>query len=415
MNGRALYNENDDFMADWLERLIEARVIAPGVVDRRSVVDLVPAELAEYTQVHLFAGLGGWSAALRAAGWPDDRQVWTWSEPCQPFSAAGKGLGFADERYLRPFVHHLVSQCRPATAFGEQVASKDGLAWRDVIQSDMEGEDYAFWCPDICSAGFGAPHIRQRLYWVAEPNDTERRTDSAGRHDRNGTDAGWPQGAGDAEGRIGARLLADANDAGSQGRVIEPGGRTTECVAGPSGVAGGVGKPHSDGQQARRFAAAAARHGRSADAAGAVGGLADSKSDGRGEEREDARRFVAGDRQEGVTAGLMPSCGSNRPHPTNGFWSNPDWLYCRDGKWRPVEPGTFPLAHGLPRGLGTSSAELRRLAEMAGLDGKSLARAKAYRVGTLGGYGNAINIEQTTEFVRAYLDGSPVQRGGTVR
>ena len=350
MNGRALYNENDDFMADWLERLIEARVIAPGVVDRRSVVDLVPAELAEYTQVHLFAGLGGWSAALRAAGWPDDRQVWTWSEPCQPFSAAGKGLGFADERYLRPFVHHLVSQCRPATAFGEQVASKDGLAWRDVIQSDMEGEDYAFWCPDICSAGFGAPHIRQRLYWVADANDaTERRTDSAGRHDRNGTDAGWPQGAGDAEGRIGARLLAD------------------------------------------------------------------SKSDGRGEEREDARRFVAGDRQEGVTAGLMPSCGSNRPHPTNGFWSNPDWLYCRDGKWRPVEPGTFPLAHGLPRGLGTSSAELRRLAEMAGLDGKSLARAKAYRVGTLGGYGNAINIEQTTEFVRAYLDGSPVQRGGTVR
>lgn len=34
--------------------------------------------------------------------------------------------------------------------------------------------------------------------------------------------------------------------------------------------------------------------------------------------------------------------------PTNGFWRNPDWIRCRDGKWRPVEPGTFPLAHGLP-------------------------------------------------------------------
>ena len=78
------------------------------------------------------------------------------------------------------------------------------------------------------------------------------------------------------------------------------------------------------------------------------------------------------------------------------------------GKWRPVEPGSFPLAHGLPRSLGKSSAELQRLAEMAGLDGKSLARAKAYRVGTLGGFGNAINIEQATEFVRVYLDGEAI-------
>ena len=334
MNGRALYNENDDFMADWLERLIEARVIAPGVVDRRSVVDLVPAELAEYTQVHLFAGLGGWPAALRGAGWPDDRQVWTWSEPCQPFSAAGKGLGFADERYLRPFVHHLVSQCRPATAFGEQVASKDGLAWRDVIQSDMEGEDYAFWCPDICSAGVGAPHIRQRLYWVAESNDAERRTDATGRNVGNRPNTGWSEGASDVEGRGAAILMADANDR----------------------------------QQTRRLASATSRHGRSANATGCL----------------------------------------DRPGPTNGFWSNPDWLYCRDGKWRPVEPGSFPLAHGLPRSLGTSSAELRRLAEVAGLDGKSLARAKAYRVGTLSGYGNAINIEQATEFVRVYLDGEAI-------
>ena len=29
-------------------------------------------------------------------------------------------------------------------------------------------------------------------------------------------------------------------------------------------------------------------------------------------------------------------------------WSRCDWLPCRDGKWRPVEPGTFPLAMGYP-------------------------------------------------------------------
>jgi DNA (cytosine-5)-methyltransferase 1 len=39
---------------------------------------------------------------------------------------------------------------------------------------------------------------------------------------------------------------------------------------------------------------------------------------------------------------------SERPGPTNGFWRAADWLRCRDGKWRPVEPGTFPLAHGTP-------------------------------------------------------------------
>jgi len=29
-----------------------------------------------------------------------------------------------------------------------------------------------------------------------------------------------------------------------------------------------------------------------------------------------------------------------------GYWRDADRPYCRDEKWRPVEPGTFPLAHG---------------------------------------------------------------------
>jgi len=54
--------------------------------------------------------------------------------------------------------------------------------------------------------------------------------------------------------------------------------------------------------------------------------------------------------------------------------------------------------------MGTLQPELRRLAEVAGLDGKSLARAKAHRIGSLKGYGNAIVAEAATEVIAAFMD-----------
>ncbi|MGA1111622.1 MAG: DNA cytosine methyltransferase [Ilumatobacteraceae bacterium] len=162
----AFYNEIDPYAAQWLRNLIAAGHIAPGVVDERSIEDIEPAELVYYTQCHFFAGIGVWSHALRLAGWPDDKPVWTGSCPCQPFSAAGKGAGFADERHLWPAFHWLIKQCRPSVIFGEQVASTDGMQWLDLVQTDLEDSGYASAAVDICAAGVGAPHIRQRLYWV---------------------------------------------------------------------------------------------------------------------------------------------------------------------------------------------------------------------------------------------------------
>src|SRR6478736_4470499 len=121
------YNEWDPFAAAWLRELIAAGLVPAGDVDTRSITEVQPDDLAGYTQCHFFAGIGGWSHALQLAGWPTDRPVWTGSCPCQPFSAAGKGIGFADERHLWPAFHWLISQCRPATVFGEQVAS--AAAW----------------------------------------------------------------------------------------------------------------------------------------------------------------------------------------------------------------------------------------------------------------------------------------------
>ena len=169
----AYYNEFDPKAAAWLRELIKQGHIAPGDVDERSISDVTPDDLRGYTQCHFFAGIGVWSYALRQAGWPDDRPVWTGSCPCQPFSSAGKRKGTSDERHLWPHWFHLISQCRPSDVFGEQVASKDGRAWFDTVQADMEALGFAVGAADLCAAGVGAPHIRQRLWFYGTVADAD--------------------------------------------------------------------------------------------------------------------------------------------------------------------------------------------------------------------------------------------------
>lgn len=282
----AYYNEIDPFTADWLRELIRAGHIASGEVDTRSIEDVAPDDLAGFAQCHFFAGIGTWSYALRRAGWADDRPVWTGSCPCQPFSAAGKRKGIADERHLWPAFFRLIQERRPVVVFGEQVASKDGLAWLDLVSADLEGAGYAVGAVDTCAACVGAPHIRQRLYWVAHADGKQL-------HRRR-----FPKERGGAE-------LADSG--------------------GTVGLANAV------------------QAGRAERGAGAGGG----QVAGRG--------------------------GAGYSVPANSAWRDADWLLCRDGRWRPVEPGAFPLAHGV-----------------------------ADRVGRLRGYGNAIVAPQAEAFIRAF-------------
>ena len=342
--GWAYYNEHDPFAAAWLRELIKAGHIAPGIVDERSIEDVVPTDLVGFTQCHFFAGIGVWSYALRCAGWPDSRPVWTGSCPCQPFSAAGKGKGFADERHLWPAFFHLICQRRPAIVFGEQVASRDGLAWLDLVQADMEAAGYACGAVDTCAAGFGAPHIRQRLYWVAAAPGGQK---------------WWKWKAG--------QTARPERQAGRCGSPCELGNAISTGLEGYAG--------HSDGESGRQKSAG------STSPAGCPCGMEHPSSIGR-ERRETATPRYDDDGQASQRAqGEHGACGAvpyripgHRPGPINGQWRNADWLFCRDGKWRSVEPGTFPLAHGA-----------------------------ANRLGRLRGYGNALCAPQAQAFIEAVL------------
>jgi DNA (cytosine-5)-methyltransferase 1 len=162
------YNENDPKAAQWLRELIYAGHIPAGDVDERSILDVKPYELTRYTQQHFFAGIGGWSLALKLAGWPKDKPVRTGSCPCQPFSIGStKRIGKKDTRHLWPIFRDLITFGDPTVTFGEQVAEKDGIAWMDEVQKDLEGRGYAVGTAILPACAYGANHQRKRQFWVA--------------------------------------------------------------------------------------------------------------------------------------------------------------------------------------------------------------------------------------------------------
>jgi DNA (cytosine-5)-methyltransferase 1 len=188
--------------------------LAKGEVDERSITEVQPDDLLGFDQCHFFAGIGGWAYAARLAGWPDDRPLWTGSCPCQPFSVAGKGGGVDDSRHLWPDFHRLISARRPPVVMGEQVAGSAGYGWFDGVRADLVGENYASRAVDFPACAVDAPHIRNRLYWVAlaDTKGIERGRDQPERRQEERAADGRVDARGDLGNAIGARLEGQRGD-----------------------------------------------------------------------------------------------------------------------------------------------------------------------------------------------------------
>ena len=397
------YNDFDPGAAAWLRELMKAGHIPAGQVDDRSILDVAATDLAGFRRCHFFAGIAGWSEALRLAGWPDAIPVWTGSPPCQPFSAAGKRGGRDDARHLGPRFVDLVRAARPPMLFGEQVASADAIgraagprkrgagsepawAWWDDLSLRLEAAGYAAWAAVVPAAAVGAPHIRERLFFAA----VDLRFAPEGVANSKGSgraDGAQKHGGGRSFSDEGSEIFG-AWDRGAFGGLADAHGRQRDRLAdGEERQRDGAqaGWLEGDGQSAARqhLGRVADADGRDAGAEwqqrgweqrqqpqeGGVCRLADADSERRrlGQPRVEDAADVALAGQDG-RRGVRPA----GPGPSNGFWGSADWLLCRDERWRPVEPGTFPLAHGV-----------------------------SGRVGLLRGYGNAIVPQAAAEFIDA--------------
>jgi DNA (cytosine-5)-methyltransferase 1 len=233
---------------------------------------------------------------------------------------------------------------------------------------------YAVGASDLCAAGIGAPHIRQRIWWgsvrmadsmrcgqqgqglMGRPSDSEAKGD---RQEHRAFNAGWSGGLVNSRhlrwrdwpkpaatqlnalARHGSTTcgLGNTSSEGSQGSGVT--GSSQQDIPRPSGIY--LGSKTSE-----------------------PSGLAESQSIGQ------QRQHIRGDGEQ-ANGATQDSASCGRPSPPHGFWRDADWLHCRDGKWRPVEPGTFPLAHGIPA-----------------------------RVVRLRGYGNAIVPQVAAEFIQAF-------------
>jgi DNA (cytosine-5)-methyltransferase 1 len=370
------YNDNDPRVCAWTEELIKAGLIADGKVDCRSIVEVTADDLKGFTQCHFFNGISGWAHALDLAGWSRERPVWCASLPCQPFSCAGARKGEKDERHLWPEFYRLIRECRPAVVFGEQVEGAVKLGWIDRVQADLEAEGYACGYHVLGSHSVGAPHRRQRLYWVADAV-------------LNGHESqGQP------------RQELDSARRGVPSRMAHPNGRIP-C----------------DGEIQR-----SGEHAERDQDGGAGGGMGDTpdfrlQGAGRGQTGEQDRESTP--RRRPAHKGRLVNPNSQRcnrqpihlcrgksrqamPEVAGaggaGFWDNSIWLPCSDGKARRCPESVFQrVVTRLPGGLDLDGAE----------SGFPLCEKIQGRVMLLRGFGNAINPYQAAEFVKAYLEVIP--------
>jgi DNA (cytosine-5)-methyltransferase 1 len=218
--------------------------------------------------------------------------------------------------------------------FGEQVASGAAKDWLDLVSTDLEGLGYAFGAAAVPGCSVGSPDIRQRAWFVAD-SDVQRRQRKrlhvcARQSQQDMFEAARGSQVGQLADADGWDACTERKQRGGEYRLQQKGCRAVR----------------SQCERSR------ANH---------LGDLADTSGNGlEGWERvsERSAEVAIG---EGVLA---------------GYWADSDWIYCRDEKWRPIKPGTFPLATRVPGGVERLRA-----------------------------YGNAIKPQVGEEVIKAFMRG----------
>lgn len=130
--------------------------------------------------------------------WKGKIDVLTGGFPCQPFSVAGQRKGADDNRYLWPEMLRVIRETRPLWVIGENVAGitnmvqpgsetdvetksdQDEENYKETILEqeyiinticdDIEREGYSVQPIIIPACGVGAPHRRDRVWFIAHSN-----------------------------------------------------------------------------------------------------------------------------------------------------------------------------------------------------------------------------------------------------
>ena len=420
----AYYNEIDKHAAAWLRELIKQGLIANGDVDERSIIDVQPSDVKGYDQCHWFAGIAGWSYALRLAGVPDDYPVWTASLPCQPFSVAGKQLGKADERHLLPHFLELVRQCKPNRIFGEQVPGAIRHGWLDDLYSEMEQENYSVGASVLTAAGAGAFHIRQRLYWVA--NSNRRIPDSKSDRSVGGLpevfranekqqalSKSWEDetkqcrydsthdwvansmcGRQSGPRELGQPLYSEKGEDRKINRTDNAGNISNEYKA------NWVGHTELHGHDActvGRSISQSEEEGRMQQPQGSGASVFSGVSDTNSNDYAETQPRISRPKDEKTSGNRKSESITGEFGGTGVFiheWGNPDWVYCRDNKYRPIKPGLKPLVDGVSEGL------VRGRDNCAQIYANETQEARTMR---LKGYGNAIVPQVAATFITAAM------------
>lgn len=302
----------------------------------------------EFRQCHFFAGIAVWSyAPVQTSLSSSQPASLSAAVPALPSRRQAKAKGFDDARHLWPDWIRLI---RETTPLGRRYLHRQALV---------------------------GPDIRERLYFVCErlANNSgagwqQRWSSKKSSHQRA---AEWREGQREPERLRNAGGMGNASLSGSWSLDRESkSGRGREEQARGSGISCWMGDSECSRQrswqhqQSVHSAPIQTRKADRSDYAGKSSRLEYADSERCGEARQPKSRSRIGGSEEHI---IHPFADALKGH-----WRDADWLFCTDGRWRPVDPGTFPLAHGAPA-----------------------------RLGRLRGYGDAINAEVAKAFIESYL------------